>query len=247
MPNTHTTLTSLFSDIADAIREKTGGSADIVADSFPTAISSIPTGCPLPQLTEPAAAGDILSGKEAINGQGSKLTGTLNICDSISVDEVYLPSEGVASMQVTSTKDDSAKVITWQEPDVLPENIVAGKTILGVTGTYVGGGETEVTVTSDCANAAEIAAALAPLIPGYNNIYYSAAIFKSVDNFSDAVTNQVLYVALSAKGTSYYGIWYRKTSATAGYESSSFAAAYNNTNIASGAKFKMVTIAQSRP
>lgn len=141
MPNTHTTLTSLFSAIADAIRAKTGGSADIVADSFPTAISSIPTGSSLPQLTEPAAAGDILSGKEALNGQGSKLTGTLNICDSISVDEVYPPSEGVASMQVTSTKDDSAKVITWQEPDVLPENIVAGKTILCVTGTYEGGGE----------------------------------------------------------------------------------------------------------
>lgn len=44
MPNTHTTLTSLFSDIADAIREKTGDSADIVADEFPDAIAAIPTG-----------------------------------------------------------------------------------------------------------------------------------------------------------------------------------------------------------
>lgn len=44
MPNTHTTLTSLFSDIADAIRGKTGSSATIVADDFPTAIASIPTG-----------------------------------------------------------------------------------------------------------------------------------------------------------------------------------------------------------
>lgn len=42
MPNTHTTLTSLFSDIADAIRAKTGDTDDIVADSFPTEISSIP-------------------------------------------------------------------------------------------------------------------------------------------------------------------------------------------------------------
>lgn len=41
MPNTHTTLTSLFNDIADAIRAKTGGTSDIVADNFPTAIASI--------------------------------------------------------------------------------------------------------------------------------------------------------------------------------------------------------------
>jgi len=41
---THTTLGSLFSDIADAIREKTGSSDAIVADNFPTAISDIRTG-----------------------------------------------------------------------------------------------------------------------------------------------------------------------------------------------------------
>ena len=44
MPNTHSTLTSLFSDIADSIRGKTGSSATIVADDFPTAIANIPTG-----------------------------------------------------------------------------------------------------------------------------------------------------------------------------------------------------------
>lgn len=39
----HTSLTSLFSDIADAIRAKTGSSASIVADDFPTAIGNIPS------------------------------------------------------------------------------------------------------------------------------------------------------------------------------------------------------------
>ena len=39
----HTSLTSLFSDIADAIRAKTGGTAQITADSFPTAIAAIST------------------------------------------------------------------------------------------------------------------------------------------------------------------------------------------------------------
>ena len=41
MPN-HTSLASLFTDIADAIRGKTGDSAALVADDFPTAIASIP-------------------------------------------------------------------------------------------------------------------------------------------------------------------------------------------------------------
>lgn len=44
MPNSHSTLTSLFSDIADAIRAKTGDLGTIVADNFPTAIAAIPTG-----------------------------------------------------------------------------------------------------------------------------------------------------------------------------------------------------------
>ena len=44
MPNRHTTLTSLFTDIAGAIRSKTGDTASIKADDFDTAIEAIPTG-----------------------------------------------------------------------------------------------------------------------------------------------------------------------------------------------------------
>lgn len=41
MPNTHATLGSLFTDIADSIRAKTGTSAEIVADNFPNAIDAM--------------------------------------------------------------------------------------------------------------------------------------------------------------------------------------------------------------
>lgn len=41
MPNTHTTLASLFTAIANAIRTKKGTSAKIVADNFPEEIDSI--------------------------------------------------------------------------------------------------------------------------------------------------------------------------------------------------------------
>ena len=44
MANTHTTLSSLFTAIANAIRAKTGSTATIVADDFPEAITSIQTG-----------------------------------------------------------------------------------------------------------------------------------------------------------------------------------------------------------
>lgn len=40
----HTSLASLFTDIANAIRAKLGSSGRIVADNFPAAIQSIPTG-----------------------------------------------------------------------------------------------------------------------------------------------------------------------------------------------------------
>lgn len=46
MANTHKTLTSLFSDIADSIRSVTGGTDEIVADEFPSHINGL--GKPVP-------------------------------------------------------------------------------------------------------------------------------------------------------------------------------------------------------
>lgn len=51
MANEHENLTSLFTDIADAIREKTGGTDAIVADQFPTAIAGIEAGGSFPNGT----------------------------------------------------------------------------------------------------------------------------------------------------------------------------------------------------
>jgi hypothetical protein len=52
----HKNLASLFTDIAGAIREKTGDEALIVADNFPQAIAAISTGSP-PKYSSNAFAG----------------------------------------------------------------------------------------------------------------------------------------------------------------------------------------------
>lgn len=103
MANSHETLTGLFTDIADAIRSKSGSSEPIVADNFPGAISSISTsenldaelatqdsliaqitaavegkaGVTLPVLSNPAGAENIESGYQAIDGSGNLIEGAM--------------------------------------------------------------------------------------------------------------------------------------------------------------------------
>lgn len=119
--------------IADAIREKTGGTDLMLPSEMKAAIRN--TLYALPDLTAPAEVGHVLAGKEYIDGNGNKKTGTLVVADSLFAAEVYLEGIGVgAAVTVESSVDGSNKDLTLPEPNLIPENIKSGVMIYGCTG-----------------------------------------------------------------------------------------------------------------
>ena len=120
--------------IADAIRAKTGGTALLLPSEMAAAIAGIPTGGSLPALTKPAAESDVLAGKEYIDGNGNKKTGTLVVCDTVAEVDTFGSSGVGVNVEIESTADGSTKMLTLPEPNLVAENIVAGSSIFCVLG-----------------------------------------------------------------------------------------------------------------
>ena len=119
-------LDCILNDSNNAISAKGGTPADNLS-GLQDAIVSIPSGgSELPVLTDPAAAGDVVAGKEYIDGAGAKRTGTLVVCDSIAEVEYFGIAGTGVSVDIESTADGSGKTMTLPEPNLKPENIVAG-------------------------------------------------------------------------------------------------------------------------
>ena len=127
-------LRTILHDSGQAIHYKGGTPADDLS-GLQDAILSIPSGGgALPVLTNPAAAGDVIAGKEYIDGNGDKKAGTLVVCDTITeVETLGIAGTGV-SVDIESSADGSGKTITLPEPNLVAENIVAGSSIFGVPG-----------------------------------------------------------------------------------------------------------------
>lgn len=128
-------LRTVLNDCAIAVDAKGGTPADDLS-GLPAAIESITSGGgALPVLTNPAAAGDVIAGKEYIDGNGEKKSGTLVVCDAVyEVETLPYPGTGL-TVDLESTVDGSTKTLMLPEPKLVAENIVAGSSIFGVPGT----------------------------------------------------------------------------------------------------------------
>lgn len=132
---------SAIKDSSNAAVIAKGGSAADDLSGLPAAISSIPSGGgELPELTDPATAGDVIEGKEYIDGAGAKQTGALVICDTVQADGYFGNSGYGVSVNLVSVLDGSTKILTLPEPNLLAENIKIGVSIFGVAGSAAGGG-----------------------------------------------------------------------------------------------------------
>ncbi len=124
------TLTNTFSLIANAIRQKVGGSNTYTPAQMPQAILDIPTGTDTSDAT--AVAGDILSGKTAyVNGV--KLTGSI----TSKAAQTYIP--GTTDQTIASGQYLSGTQTIAGDADLIASNIKKDVNIFGVTGTMSAG------------------------------------------------------------------------------------------------------------
>lgn len=81
-----------------------------------------------------ATADDILSGKTAYNSNGDLLTGTILSQAALTI------TPGTANQTVAAGKYLQGAITVTGDANLKPENIAAGVTIFGVTGTHEGSG-----------------------------------------------------------------------------------------------------------
>ncbi|MGM9554311.1 MAG: hypothetical protein ACI3V2_08400 [Faecousia sp.] len=121
--------------IADAIREKTGDTARLLPSQMAAAINGIQTGVTLPELTKPAADADVVKGKQYISADGEKKTGTLVAADGAECVDVTCDAGVGVRVEIEFPSDGSCTAIELPEPNILPDNIVVGASIFGISGT----------------------------------------------------------------------------------------------------------------
>ena len=169
-------------DSSNAAVTAKGGTASGDLSGLADAIASIPSGGELPVLTTPAEVGHVLAGKEYIDGNGDKKSGTLIIADTVQADGYFGNSGHGVSVNLVSVLDGSTKILTLPEPNLLPENIKSGVNIFGV----LGSAKTieKITVTTACSVAQEVSNYFSSIAQENEN-----AVFVFAKSLSDDIPN----------------------------------------------------------
>ena len=145
-------------DAFNAVSNK-GGTvpASKISGNLKSAIDSIPTGVTLPTLDNPGTADDLCWGKELIDGDGNKVTGTFELIPVDFAETLFVPAPTVMERDVNGTKKIylrsilagrlgwEAKVPMQMEAnadnfgDAKPEDVIEGVTFTSAEGLGVSG------------------------------------------------------------------------------------------------------------
>ena len=153
--------------------------------------AKIHTGSILPELTNPAAAGDVIAGKEYIDGNGEKKSGTLVVCDSIEKVEYFGIAGTGVSLELESTADGSGTTLTLPEKNLLPENIKSGVSIFEIAGSAK-------TLRVETGTITLAEATLSITIPCTDGA--KAFILEATDDTKSAIEGQSLTYAVAFSG-----------------------------------------------